>query len=203
MDNNIIYTSKYSFNEINIYLPDILRYMGYADSVPDGTVLHLIEDFLKSAEQVITYKICYLKQNICIKKDVVDFGFMKPKSSTLAGHLSGCSQAVIFAATIGTMFDREFISASQISALNSLVIDSIGTAAVEALCDKFCNDLSADGMIKSKMRFRYSAGYGDFSIEHQSDILRSLDSFRKIGLTTTQNLMLTPTKSVTAVIGVD
>ena len=52
------------------------------------------------------------------------------------------------------------------------------------------------------LRPRFSPGYGDFSIEHQRDIARVLDTARRIGLTVTDSLMLAPMKSVTAVIGV-
>ncbi len=51
------------------------------------------------------------------------------------------------------------------------------------------------------LRPRFSPGYGDFSIEHQGEILRMLDSAKKIGLSMTGGNMLAPTKSVTAVIG--
>ena len=51
------------------------------------------------------------------------------------------------------------------------------------------------------MRPRFSPGYGDFSIEHQGMILRMLDTAKTIGLTMTDSSMLTPSKSVTAVLG--
>ena len=51
------------------------------------------------------------------------------------------------------------------------------------------------------LRPRFSPGYGDFSIEHQYYITRMIDSAKTIGLTITDSLMMTPTKSVTAVIG--
>ena len=49
--------------------------------------------------------------------------------------------------------------------------------------------------------WRFSPGYGDYPIELQSDFLRLLDAPRKIGLCTNNNSILTPTKSVTAVMG--
>ena len=51
------------------------------------------------------------------------------------------------------------------------------------------------------MRPRFSPGYGDFDIHHQEEILRMLDAHKKIGLSMTESYMLTPTKSVTALIG--
>ena len=51
------------------------------------------------------------------------------------------------------------------------------------------------------LRPRFSPGYGDFSIDHQDMILRMLGSAKKIGLSLTDGNMLTPSKSVTALIG--
>lgn len=49
---------------------------------------------------------------------------------------------------------------------------------------------------------RFSPGYGDYPIAVQNDLLRLLDAPRKIGLCATPAHLLTPRKSVTAVLGV-
>lgn len=48
---------------------------------------------------------------------------------------------------------------------------------------------------------RFSPGYGDWQLEDQQKILQLLNCEKKIGLTLTDGYMLTPVKSVTAVIG--
>ena len=48
---------------------------------------------------------------------------------------------------------------------------------------------------------RFSPGYGDFPLDCQKDIFAALDC-GSIGLTLNDNLFMTPSKSVTAVIGV-
>ena len=50
-------------------------------------------------------------------------------------------------------------------------------------------------------RKRFSAGYGDFSLENQWDIYTLL-SLGSIGITMTPTCVLIPEKSVTAVAGV-
>ena len=52
------------------------------------------------------------------------------------------------------------------------------------------------------IRPRFSPGYGDFSIQHQKAVLAMLEASKRIGVTMTDSYMLTPTKSVTAVIGI-
>ena len=52
------------------------------------------------------------------------------------------------------------------------------------------------------LRPRFSPGYGDFDICYQEPIVRMLNCAKTIGLTLTDSFMMTPTKSVTAVIGI-
>ena len=49
---------------------------------------------------------------------------------------------------------------------------------------------------------RDSPGYGDFPLEAQREILVILDTPRKIGVSLTDSLLMVPSKSVSAVIGV-
>ena len=65
--------------------------------------------------------------------------------------------------------------------------------------DQISEELNREGLY---LRPRFSAGYGDFSISHQEEILRMTDAPKKIGLTMTNGSMLTPTKSITAVLGI-
>ena len=51
------------------------------------------------------------------------------------------------------------------------------------------------------LRPRFSPGYGDFSLEHQREFFRILEVQKKIGVTLTESLLMMPSKSVTAVIG--
>ena len=50
--------------------------------------------------------------------------------------------------------------------------------------------------------FRYSPGYGDLPLDIQKNFLNVLDAQKKIGLTTSENFLLFPRKSVTAIIGI-
>lgn len=51
-------------------------------------------------------------------------------------------------------------------------------------------------------RPRFSPGYGDLPLALQRDIFHALDCARKIGLTLNDSLMMSPAKSVTAIIGI-
>ena len=45
-------------------------------------------------------------------------------------------------------------------------------------------------------------GFGDFGLEYQPFIFEALDCPRNLGLTLTDSFLMSPTKSVTALIGI-
>ena len=84
----------------------------------------------------------------------------------------------------------------------SVVLQACAAAYLEEYCDDLQLSIGEELKAQKKwLRPRFSPGYGDFDIHHQDDILRMLDTAKKIGLTLTGGNMLTPSKSVTAVIG--
>ena len=94
------------------------------------------------------------------------------------------------------------IRVSQITDMpRAVVINSLAAVAIEQVCDKIEEKLFAI-FPESYFTFRYSPGYGDFPIELQKSFLSELAAPRKIGLSANSSHILTPSKSVTAVIGI-
>jgi 5-methyltetrahydrofolate--homocysteine methyltransferase len=107
------------------------------------------------------------------------------------------------AATLGTKIEREIRMAQVSDMTKTIILDCCASTAIEQVCDKVQEDIEAE--VKASGGFitsRYSPGYGDMPIEQQKDFVALLDTHRKIGLTATKNNILTPRKSVTAVIGI-
>ena len=77
----------------------------------------------------------------------------------------------------------------------ALMIDAIAGATVEALCNKLCA-----GCFETEPQRRFSPGYGDFPLDYQRKIVETLSAPLNIGVNLTSSVMLTPTKSVTAVV---
>ena len=55
---------------------------------------------------------------------------------------------------------------------------------------------------RTYFKFRYSSGYGDLSLDIQKEIINILDCERKIGLNVSNEKILFPRKSITAIVGV-
>ena len=135
--------------------------------------------------------------------DVLTIGNMKIKSKNLSKNLKGCSQAVVFGATLGAGVDMLMKRYSLTNMAKTVVLQACAAAMLEEYCDEEQNKIAEElGKDHMYLRPRFSPGYGDYSILHQEDILRMLDTAKTIGLTMTESYMLTPTKSVTAVIGI-
>ena len=71
---------------------------------------------------------------------------------------------------------------------------------IEEVCDHLEDVLIADGM---NLRQRYSPGYFDLDIEENRKIFEMLELTKRIGLTLTDTCQMVPTKSVTAIIGIE
>ena len=112
---------------------------------------------------------------------------------------AGCREAVLFAATVGVGLDRLIARYGAVAPSRAVMLQAIGAERIEALCDVFCNTLAVEE--NRALRPRFSPGYGDLPLDTQREIFRVLDCQRKIGLTLNDSLLMSPTKSVTAIVG--
>lgn len=201
----MIYSYSLKPEEVEITKKEVYRYLGYGKVYPSDDVTALIGECVKEFNKSVGYKACYTKVDIDVDEEteIIDFGFMKVKSHSLILNLRGCKAAYIFAATTGAMAERLIMKQNRLSALKGIVTDAIGSASIEDFCDLLNKMLAETAAENGKfLRPRFSCGYGDFPLEHQPEILSFLDTGRKISLNVTDNLMMTPVKSVTAVVGI-
>ena len=114
-------------------------------------------------------------------------------SLLLSRYASEWDTAYIFCATVGIGADRCIRRFSSVSPALSHMISAVATERIEALCDYFSLSLG-EGAV------RVSPGYADIPLSLNRDILRLLDCRRRLGVTLTESLLMTPTKSVTAIL---
>ena len=176
----------------------ILRYAGCRTA--DDKIGVLLDDCLKEAEGRFAYRVCFSEMPISISEEVCDFGVFSVPSKDLAAHLSGCDSAVLFAATVGIEVDRLIQRYTRIAPARAFLFQAIGTERVEALCDLFCTYTATAHHAILKPRF--SPGYGDLPLTVQKDFFAVLHPEKNIGITLTESLLMSPTKSVTAIIGI-
>lgn len=192
--NNSVFVKTYEAPPNN--RNEILRYMGAKKT--NSELEKNIDNCLSSLSGKLTYRVCYAELPVSLLKDTVDFSFAFVKSDDLAKNLSGCSKALFFGATVGIEIDRYINKYKNISPVKALIAQAYGAERIESLCDAFCKDVKSKHFTKP----RFSPGYGDLPVLFQKEIFRILDCSRKIGLTLNESLIMTPSKSVTAIIGI-
>lgn len=176
---------------------EILRYAGCKQE--NSEINALIDACIKEAQSKLTYKVCYCELCVDINGDVCNFGEFCVKSNNLAVNLAGCKKVILFAATIGMEYDRLIAKYSRIAPSKMLVFQALGAERVEALCDTFCEDVAKEQQMNARPRF--SPGYGDLKLSTQKDIFNVLDCSKYIGIFLNDSLLMTPSKSVTAFMG--
>ena len=86
--------------------------------------------------------------------------------------------------------------------MGQVILDAAGSALVEQAAD--AAEASVVAAASERGLFcgtRFSPGYGDLPLETQTTLLAALDAQRSLGITLSPDLLMAPTKSVTAVIG--
>lgn len=193
----MIYTKHYPAPELNER--ECLRYAGTTPQNISAEEKELFEACLAEMGNRLTYKVCWGRFPVKREGDHLDFGFLKAESKALMKNLEGCEEVIVFAATIGLEIDRLIRRYTNLSPAKALFFQAIGAEQIESLCDTFCEELKGKGL---QLRPRFSPGYGDLPLEMQKDIFRVLDCPRKIGLSLNESLLMSPSKSVTAIIGI-
>ncbi len=187
---------------MNINRKEIFRYLGYGNKTPDEETVQLAEACLQDLEQIAQPKSIQRTTALQYDGDLLIIGDMQVRSKNLYKNLQGCTQVVLFAATLGAGVDRLIARYSRQQMSRAAVLQAASAAYIEEYCDICQKEIIATaGEQGLFVRPRFSPGYGDFSITHQQDMTRILDTARRIGLTLTEGLTLAPGKSVTAIMG--
>lgn len=133
---------------------------------------------------------------------VLRIGDVVISSRSLSLNLKDCDTAAMMAATIGPAIDFLIRRSEAVSMLDAAVYQAAGAAFAEAWCDEV-NARIVRFMRKHgySSRPRFSPGYGDLPLSLQKDFSRILDMPKNCGISLTDTLLMTPSKSVTAFIG--
>ena len=183
--------------------PKILRaeVLRYAKAKETPALLELVDSCIAEAEKIFTYKVCYAELEVRKIDSGVDFGVFRASSESLAKNLRDAERAIVFGATVGLDIDRLAAKYSRLSPSRALIFNALGAERIEALCDAFARDIEAE--YGAKLTPRFSPGYADLPLSFQREIFTLLDLPKKIGITLTDTMLMSPTKSVTAFIGVE
>lgn len=187
----------------NIDRAEAFRYVGIKGT-PDSLTVQLADECEKMLLAEIAPKFCWTYAEISehTKSKVKLSGHsILLTGNDIAEHLEGCHGVVLMCATIGSNVDRLLRQVQMQDMAKAVILDAMASAAIEQVCDEAEKEISAR-LENKHFTWRFSPGYGDFPIEVQKNFLSELNAQKVIGICTNSSGMLTPTKSVTAVMGV-
>lgn len=193
-------TVRVDAEEIEIPAKSVARYLGLGKSSPDEALFSLIGACIPEFRRAARFAACYLELPVSISENGVDFGAFFAPGKSLGKHMTGCDRAIVFAATAGMETELQRKRAAVLSPARALVLDAVGTAAIESFCDRLCALWAGESPAR-RLRPRFSPGYGDLPLDVQGPLLALLDAGRNAGIALTQALLMLPQKSVSAIVG--
>lgn len=172
-----------------------LRYLGAANWTPDEHT----EALLATAEREL--------RSACTPRGIwrelpADLPWLQDAGTDLSRHLAGCDRVVLMAVTLGSGADALL----RRLCLQDIALGAVADAAASVLMEGLCDNLEAQIRTEQQqhgrhMTGRYSPGYGDCPLDRQDELCLALDTVRGIGLCVTKEHLMTPRKSVTAILG--
>lgn len=182
----------------NINVSEALRYLGYGSNVPDKVTKELlslcVEELQEAMESKFIYRVFELQNGQTPEST------FRLEGQAIARHLEGCTKVIFMCATLSSKVDA-LIRKKQITSMaEAAILDSLASAVIEQVCDK-AEEIMLKDFNGYEHTWRFGLGYDDFPLSGQKQFLDILDAPKRIGVCVNAGMMLTPTKSVTCVIG--
>lgn len=174
----------------------VLRYLGASGWTPDDAMAQLFTKAEMDLRAAATPRGIWRQLPLSALP-------LDTAGTDLARHLAGCNGMVLMAATLGSGVD----AALRRLCLQDIALGAVADAMASVLLEQVCDALEA--AIRTEitgqglyMTGRYSPGYGDCPLTLQKDLCLALDTVRGIGVCLTPDCLMTPRKSVTAILGI-
>ncbi|MGL4850497.1 MAG: methionine synthase [Clostridium sp.] len=192
-------------DNLNIPLEEVLRYLGYKGQALEEDFLEKVKEIREKSKAFFRPKFVY--ESYGIKKIngeiLIEGTTLKLKSDDINNLLKDSEKMYLMAVTLGNDIEKLIRRYERISMTDALILDACATTAIEEYIDNLEADIKLRELKEEEnFTFRYSPGYGDLSLDVQKEIINVLNCQRRIGLTASENKILFPRKSVTAILGV-
>ncbi|MBU3217053.1 methionine synthase [Clostridium estertheticum] len=183
---------------------EVLRYLGYKNQKIDKSMTNLIDVCTREIIDISKASSVYEIFDIDKKNDKLFLlgSTLVLKDKDIKDLLINSEKCVVMAATLGTAVDSRLAYYSRFDITKGVIMDACASTAIEYVCDQLQDEIMKNALKEDLyITTRYSPGYGDFAIDNGAEILNVLDAYKKIGLSITENSIMLPRKSVTALIG--
>lgn len=179
---------------------EVLRYLGYREQALSLQLEEQIDRAISLALELAHPRSVYKR----FKRNGAE---TPPAEELLLGcdiqeHLADSEEMILLAATVGSDLDHEIRRQQSLNMSFAVILDAAASTAIEAYLDLLEDQMRADFLQEGLyLTSRFSPGYGDLPLTIQGDLLRILDSHRKIGLAVGAGGLMNPIKSVSCIMG--
>ncbi len=175
---------------------ELLRYLGYKGQEYGENIDRNIDRAISICLEKITPR-SIIKKYALVKEPLS----LKGANNDIAQHLEDCNEVYILGATVGFEIEKTVNKLMNENPLLGVIVDSASICAIESYCDDLCEELQRQN--SKQLTWRFSCGYGDFPLSQQKDFVRLLETQKRIGVFINEDsFMMTPQKSVTAIVGI-
>ncbi len=185
-------------------ITDALRYM----KVPPGShtpeLVETVRNAFNVLEKYAVPRSVFGRFNINHFDDGIEIEGAYIYSRNIADLTSRSDECYLLAATLGHEVDRQITIAQKKNMFDGLALDACASVRIDAFIDYFIKEEIISELHDGEfLTPRFSPGYGDLNMNVTEDIIAILNATKHIGLSVTRSMMMTPIKSVTAIIGLN
>ena len=184
------------------HITDALRYMRVPPAVRDEELLRTVREAFVKLEGYITPRCVWGRFHVVHFDGGIELEGEYIYSDDIARLTARSDECILLAATLGHDTDRQITLAQNRNMLDGVALDACASVRIDAYIDEFMKREIVPSLRENEhLTHRFSPGYGDLSMTVTEDIIAILNATKRIGLTVTHSLMMTPIKSVTAITG--
>lgn len=181
---------------------EVLRYLRAPDE-PDANLRAQIREVCALFEARVTPRHICRVYPLTVSDTALSFAGESFAPGSFYDHLRHCSAVMLFGATLGVEADRLTHAESVRSMLRGSIAHAAGAAMIEQYCDDTQAALAASYQNGGQfLSARFSPGYGDLPLSFQQTFFQLLPLEKQLGLRLNEHCMMTPSKSITAIIGI-
>jgi 5-methyltetrahydrofolate--homocysteine methyltransferase len=191
--------------ELDFTDEDIREALGYCGSREDGDrrIRKLMSVCAEEVKKAARPKSVYRLFSVIQEEEgvLLSEGDLRFPGRDIKQHLEGCPECILLAVTLSSGID-ELIRKQEVSDLAmALCTDTLASVAVEKYC-RYMGEKICGQMKDTYATYRFSPGYGDLPLTVQPKLLNVLNAGKTAGIVLQKENMMSPMKSVTAVIGI-
>jgi Vitamin B12 dependent methionine synthase, activation domain len=184
---------------------EVLRFQGYKQDtdVPTADVRALFDEALAEGRRLMAPRAVLRWLPVASREaGALTVGDVRLTIPGIAERWGAVEHVVAAVCTIGDALERRVSALWESRELPlAMMLDSVGSGAVESLAE-YVNDLAcADGLVHDlKVTNRISPGYGDWDVAEQRALF-ALCAGDPVGVTLNASCFMTPTKSISLLAG--